>query len=99
MLQSGGLDFALPEDCAKAALRIATDCDINGKRASLRDPVTHPKMNDIGRAFAIVPRQVMPEGYVDIDHDDAKEGTLLYSFEAAGNMQAQNIGSAPNVSR
>jgi hypothetical protein len=31
MLQSKGLDFALPEDCAKAALRIATDGDINGK--------------------------------------------------------------------
>lgn len=32
MLSAAGLDFALPEDCAKAVIRIATDTSINGKR-------------------------------------------------------------------
>jgi hypothetical protein len=31
MLSATGLDFALPEDCAKAAMRIAADPSINGK--------------------------------------------------------------------
>jgi hypothetical protein len=33
MLSAIGLDFALPEDCEKAAMRIATDTSINGKQA------------------------------------------------------------------
>lgn len=36
-----------------------------------------------GRAFGIVPRQIKPEGYVDLDHDSPKEGSMLYFFEAA----------------
>lgn len=35
---------------------------------------------DIGRAFTILPRQIKPEGYADIDHDDMKEGTFLHFF-------------------
>lgn len=32
LLSAAGIDFALPEDCAKAAMRIATDTSINGNR-------------------------------------------------------------------
>jgi hypothetical protein len=32
MLSAAGLDFALPEDCAKAVMRIATDTSINGRQ-------------------------------------------------------------------
>jgi hypothetical protein len=32
MLSVRGLDFALPEDCVKAVMRIATDTSINGNR-------------------------------------------------------------------
>jgi hypothetical protein len=92
MLQGIGVDFVLPEDCAKAALRIAADADINGKRAFHAKFTPRTKTSTIGRAFAIVPRQIKPEGYADIDHDDMKEGTLLYFFERAGDRQAQKQG-------
>jgi hypothetical protein len=35
-----------------------------------------------GRALASVPRQMVPTGYVDIQHDEPKEGSILNIFDA-----------------
>jgi hypothetical protein len=34
-----------------------------------------------------------PEGYVDVDLDDMREGTLMYLFEAAGSKKAKIQGN------
>jgi len=87
-LSAAGLDFALPEDCAKAAMRIATDTSINGKQPFPMD-LEYSYIHLPGRALAIVPRQMVPTGYVDIQHDEPKEGSILHIFEAASDRQRQ----------
>jgi len=34
-----------------------------------------------GRSFAVVPRNTCAQGYLDIDHDDFKEGDILYNLQ------------------
>jgi hypothetical protein len=42
-----------------------------------------------GRALAILPRQMVPTGYVDIQHDEPKEGSILYILETASGRLRQ----------
>jgi hypothetical protein len=93
-LSTNNLDFAKLEDCAKAAMRIAADTSINGKQPCLV-PSRFSYHVLQGRAFGIVPRQLAPEGYVDLDHDSPKKGTILDIFEAANEKQ-QQLAAAKN---
>lgn len=74
-LNGMGVEFATVEDCIKAMLRISSDITVNG--------IAPPNQNfeclliSIGRAFGIVPRSVAPGGYMDLDHDDYKEGDVF----------------------
>ena len=34
-----------------------------------------------GRAVGVVPRNEAPEGYMDLDHDDYKEGDILKEWQ------------------
>jgi len=43
--------------------------------------------------LGIVPRQIKPEGYVDLDHDSPKEGSIIYFFEAASQKQRQEVAA------
>lgn len=36
----------------------------------------------IGRTLGIIPRTLVKEGYVDLDHDDYKAGTMLDRLQA-----------------
>jgi hypothetical protein len=78
------LDWALAEDSAKAVLRVAADPTINGMLHY------HAVMGSLliigGRTLGIVPRAMVKEGYVDLDYDDCKAGTLL------GRLQAGALG-------
>jgi hypothetical protein len=45
----------------------------------------------IGRAFAIVPKEEAPEGYVDLEHDDYQEGDFLKGWQEIVVATAESI--------
>jgi hypothetical protein len=78
-LNGMGVEFATVEDCVKAMLKISSDATVNGTA-----PVNwnfEYLLTSIGRAFGIVPRSAAPEGYMDLDHDDYKEGDVFKTWQ------------------
>lgn len=84
-LISKGINFALPEDCAKAMLVFASDRSINGTfphtlvtsswekgRVAYRDP---------GRALGVVSRQFKADGIMDLGLDDYPQGSTFADWQ------------------
>lgn len=81
-LESVGAEFALQEDAANAMLRIASDGNLNGIAATIVDSSYSMLTNCCeGRSLAIVPRSWNSDGYVDVDHDDFKDGDPLQLWQ------------------
>jgi hypothetical protein len=90
-LQSIGIKFATVEDCARALLRIVADTSINGSN-SLFPKIIHGALSlslNIGRAFGILPRDTVKEGFLDMDVDDHKEGSLMAQLEEQVQLATQ----------
>lgn len=81
LIEASGVTWALVEDAASAVLKMVTDEKIIGqyRKGYQKTPLTK-----LGRAFTIVPRdwEGAPNGYMDLDQDDFKEGTLWHWAQA-----------------
>jgi hypothetical protein len=77
LIEAAGVTWATVEDAASAVLKMVTDEKINGQYHKGYYPTA---LTQVGRAFTIVPRdwEGAPNGYVDLNQDDFKEGTLWH---------------------
>lgn len=92
-LQGKGVRFANVDDCASAMLRIASEKSLNGKRYlstfSNHKLIACPFTT--GKAFAVVPRDKSPSGYIDLGHDDYPPDDFLSGLQEVVLKTAQSI--------
>lgn len=82
-LENKGVGFALVEDCCRAMLLIATDTTINGNLVVIMIMYfSKPKTNlPTGCALGVVSRSHAHEGYMDLNLDDYKPGSLYLDWQ------------------
>ncbi|KIX03816.1 uncharacterized protein Z518_07369 [Rhinocladiella mackenziei CBS 650.93] len=80
-LKEQGSGFALVEDSVKAVMRIATDDSINGELLPCFMDQNESSVCDVGRSIAVLPRETSKSGYLDLDLDDFKTGSLYHDLQ------------------
>lgn len=90
-VEDRGIVFAAKEDAAAAVLHMASNPAINGKSSSKH--LSDGAQTWIGRACAIVPRDIAPQGYMDLLKDDNAEDDIVTTWQNMAMNASHRIGT------
>lgn len=94
LVRDRGITFADKEDAGAAVLHIASDKSINGNMASLFLFSIHVVLTAfLGRSLCILPRDVAPQGYRDLQRDDNAEGDIMTDWQNTVMGASHRIGT------
>ena len=90
-VEDRGIVFAEKADAAAAVLHMASNSSINGKAGS--DGQSTKLTSETGRACAIVPRDIAPQGYMDLLKDDNAEDDIITNWQNMAMNASHRIGT------